>query len=79
MKEIRGDAQNLRKLLGGSKYAIDYYQREYRWQAMQVQVNRPGISGNSGHSRFDETLQRTVKENCNTLRFGNADFEDGSD
>ncbi len=37
MKEIRGDAQNLRKLLGGSKYAIDYYQREYRWQPKQVQ------------------------------------------
>ena len=28
---------------------------------------------------FDETLQRIVKENCNTLRFTNADFEDGSD
>ena len=28
---------------------------------------------------FDETLQRTVKENCNTLKFGNADFEDGVD
>lgn len=28
---------------------------------------------------FDETLQRTVKENCNTLKFGNADFEDSSD
>jgi hypothetical protein len=37
MKEIRGDAQNLRKLLSGSKYAIDYYQREYRWQPKQVQ------------------------------------------
>lgn len=37
MKEIRSDAQNLRKLLGGSKYAIDYYQREYRWQPKQVQ------------------------------------------
>lgn len=26
---------------------------------------------------FDEQVQRTVKENCNTLRFGNAEFEDG--
>ncbi|MCX2803294.1 DUF499 domain-containing protein [Microbulbifer thermotolerans] len=26
---------------------------------------------------FDETLQRTVKENCNVLRFSNAEFEDG--
>ena len=28
---------------------------------------------------FDETLQRIVKENCNTLKFWNADFEDGVD
>ncbi|MEN8130516.1 MAG: DUF499 domain-containing protein [Pseudomonadota bacterium] len=26
---------------------------------------------------FDEALQRTVKENCNVLRFSNAEFEEG--
>jgi len=26
---------------------------------------------------FDEALQRTVKENCNVLRFGNAEFDEG--
>lgn len=36
MKEIRADAKNLRALLGGSKFAIDYYQREYRWETKQV-------------------------------------------
>ena len=36
MKEIRGNAKNLRLLLGGAKFAIDYYQREYRWQTKQV-------------------------------------------
>ena len=36
MKEIRGDAKNLRSLLGGTKFAIDYYQREYRWETKQV-------------------------------------------
>lgn len=25
---------------------------------------------------FDESLQRTVKENCNVLRFGSAEFEE---
>ena len=25
---------------------------------------------------FDEALQRAVKENCNVLRFGNAEFEE---
>ncbi len=36
MKEIRGDAKSIRKLLGDSKFAIDYYQREYRWETKQV-------------------------------------------
>ncbi len=36
MKEIRGDAKNIRALLSGAKYAIDYYQREYRWETKQV-------------------------------------------
>jgi len=26
-------------------------------------------------SGFSETVQRTVKENCNVLKFGNAEFE----
>src|SRR3990170_4301007 len=36
MREIRGDAKSIRQLLGGAKYAIDYYQREYKWQTKQV-------------------------------------------
>lgn len=36
MKEIRGTAKNLRALLGSAKFAIDYYQREYRWETKQV-------------------------------------------
>ena len=36
MREIRGNAKNLRSLLGGAKFAIDYYQREYRWETRQV-------------------------------------------
>lgn len=36
MKEIQGDAKNIRSLLGGSKFAIDYYQREYRWETKQI-------------------------------------------
>ena len=36
MREIRGDAKNLRSLLGGAKFAIDYYQREYRWETKHV-------------------------------------------
>jgi len=36
MKEIRGDAKSIRALLGGAKFSIDYYQREYRWETKQV-------------------------------------------
>ncbi len=36
MKEIRGLAKNIRALMGGAKFAIDYYQREYRWENKQV-------------------------------------------
>ena len=36
MREIRGNAKNLRALLAGAKFAIDYYQREYRWTRKQV-------------------------------------------
>src|SRR5437899_1274868 len=36
MKEIRADAKTIRALLGGSKYSIDYYQREYRWETKQI-------------------------------------------
>lgn len=36
MKEIRGDAKNIRALLGGAKFSVDYYQREYRWATKQI-------------------------------------------
>lgn len=36
MKEIRGDSKNIRSLLSGAKYAVDYYQREYRWQTKHI-------------------------------------------
>ena len=57
MKEIRGDAKNLRTLLGGAKFAIDYYQREYRWQTKQVAelisdlAEKFGNSHESGNDR----------------------------
>ena len=36
MREIRGDAKSIRSLLQGARFAIDYYQREYRWEAKQI-------------------------------------------
>ena len=36
MAEIDAKARNVRELLSGKKYSIDYFQREYRWQTKQV-------------------------------------------
>ena len=36
MRRIDGDPKCIRSMLGGSKFAIDYYQREYRWETKQV-------------------------------------------
>ncbi len=35
-REIEGKGRTVRELLAGRKYAIDYYQREYKWQKKQV-------------------------------------------
>ena len=36
MRPIEGKPKNVRELLHGVKYSIDYYQREYRWETKQV-------------------------------------------
>lgn len=36
MRPIEGKPKNIRELLQGVKYSIDYYQREYRWETKQV-------------------------------------------
>src|SRR2546427_5527582 len=33
---VDGKGRTIRELLGGRKYSIDYYQREYKWQTKQV-------------------------------------------
>lgn len=37
MKKITPHDRNIRSLLESSHYALDYYQREYKWQTKQVQ------------------------------------------
>jgi len=37
VKKIDGVAKTIRELLSGQRYAIDYYQREYKWQRKQLQ------------------------------------------
>jgi len=52
MKKIDGDAKTIRALLGGSKYSIDYYQREYRWGSKHVHELLEDVS-----SKFLEDYQ----------------------
>ena len=37
LREIRGDSFTIRLLLDGQKYAIDYYQREYKWKTKHIE------------------------------------------
>ena len=45
MTPIGGKAKTLRELLKGVKYSIDYYQREYRWEAKQLLELLNDLSG----------------------------------
>ncbi len=61
MKEIRGDAKNVRSLLSASKYAIDYYQREYRWETKHIAELIEDLTGKFIES-YDPTHERTEVE-----------------
>lgn len=37
MNEPKGKEKTIRQLLSGTRYSIDFYQREYKWQTKQVQ------------------------------------------
>lgn len=45
MRQIDGKAKTIRALLGGAKYAIDYYQREYKWETKQVEELITDLTG----------------------------------
>jgi uncharacterized protein with ParB-like and HNH nuclease domain len=45
MNEILGKAKTIRELLSGTKYSIDYYQRDYKWEEKQVQELIEDLTG----------------------------------
>ena len=61
MNEIRGDAKNIRSLLGGAKFSIDYYQREYRWGKKQVSELIEDLAEKFGDSH-ESTNERSAVE-----------------
>jgi hypothetical protein len=62
MKQILGDAKNIRTLLGNAKYAIDYYQREYRWQTKHVTELINDLAGMFRES-YEDGHERSAVEN----------------
>ena len=62
MKEIRGDAKSIRSLLGGSKFAIDYYQREFRWEKKQVTELIDDLSGKFLESHEPENERSAIEK-----------------
>ncbi len=58
MRPIDGKAKSVRQLLQGVKYSIDYYQREYRWEAKQVRELVNDLSG-TFLEEYEPGLSRT--------------------
>ncbi len=61
MKEILGEAKTVRQLLGGAKYGLDYYQREFKWQTKQVTELLEDLS-KKFLDDYDESHERTAVE-----------------
>jgi uncharacterized protein with ParB-like and HNH nuclease domain len=59
MREIRASAKNIRALLAGAKYGVDYYQREYKWQTKQVTELLDDLAGKFRES-FEESDERSA-------------------
>lgn len=75
MKKIQGDAKNLRSLLGGTKFAIDYYQREYSWKKKQVAELIDDLTEKFGNS-YDENHERTEVEKYDHYFLGSIIISD---
>lgn len=60
-REIDGKARTVKELLGKRKYAIDYYQREYKWQEKQIKELLDDLSSRFLDD-FEEGHERTSVE-----------------
>jgi uncharacterized protein with ParB-like and HNH nuclease domain len=61
MKEILGEAKTVHELLSNARYGIDYYQREYRWGAKQVQELLEDLT-EKFLDDFEDSHERTAVE-----------------
>ena len=65
MKKIEGEAKSIRKLLSNSRFFIDYYQREYKWQTKHVKELLEDLSEKflESYNPIDERTQIQSYEN----------------
>ena len=68
-REIDGKGRTVRELLGGHKYSIDYYQREYKWQTKQVEELINDLAGKFLES-YDEGHERCSSRGLRSLFSG---------
>jgi Protein of unknown function DUF262/Protein of unknown function (DUF1524) len=61
-REVDGKGRTIRELLGGRKYSIDYYQREYKWKAKQVTELIEDLSGKFLESHEEGNERTDVAE-----------------
>ena len=61
-REVDGKGRTVRELLGGRKYSIDYYQREYKWKSKQVMELIDDLSGKFRESHEEGNERSAVAE-----------------
>lgn len=69
MKEIKGKEKSIRMLLENTRFSIDYYQREYKWQLKQLQELIEDLSGKFIES-YEEGDERTAIQNYENYFLG---------
>jgi hypothetical protein len=62
MRAIEGKTRNVRELLKGVKYAVDYYQRGYEWDEKQIQELVDDLTGKFLDSYRPEHSRGQVKQ-----------------
>jgi Protein of unknown function DUF262 len=80
MYKIDAHARSVNELLNNQKYAIDYYQREYKWETKQITELLEDLEAKflddyeEGHSRSDVEGYRhylaVCQELCKTAESG---------
>jgi hypothetical protein len=73
-RQIDGQAKTVRQLLSGAKYAIDYYQREYKWETKQVAELITDLT-NEFLDSYEDGQERSAVENYGHYFLGSINHQ----